>query len=189
MRQPRLVNAPQRQQGFVLFMVLAVMMVVALFVVAAVQSYNTEQRISANDADRKFAASLAEAALREGERRAVTLDREGAVFTADCADGLCTAVGSSAPAGRNDIVIEGAPTVPAVSRRCGNALCLDNRSRRYNVGGLNTNKDPRYLIEFIRFDAETGEAVYRVSAQGRGRIANTAVVVQSYVRVGANAGN
>lgn len=50
-----------------LFIVLMVMIVVVFLVVTAAQSYNTEQRISANESDRKLALSLAEAALREGE--------------------------------------------------------------------------------------------------------------------------
>ena len=70
MRRPITLNHPAKasaQKGFALFIVLMIMIVIALLVVTATQSYNTEQRISTNDADHKFATTLAEAALREGE--------------------------------------------------------------------------------------------------------------------------
>ena len=68
MRRPITLIKPDRQQGYALFIVLMMMVVIALLVVTATQSYNTEQRISTNDADRKLATTLAEAALREGEK-------------------------------------------------------------------------------------------------------------------------
>ena len=59
---------PIAQRGFSLFIVLIVMLVIAFMVVAGIQSMNTEMRISSNDADRKLAMSLAETALRTGEK-------------------------------------------------------------------------------------------------------------------------
>ena len=56
------------------------MLVIALIVVASMQSTNTEMRISSNDADRKYAFSLAEQALRNGEQRIVT--EQNKAFTA-----------------------------------------------------------------------------------------------------------
>ena len=56
MRRPHsLIQSKSNQQGFALFIVLMMMVAIALLVVAAMQSYNTEQRISTNDADRKLA--------------------------------------------------------------------------------------------------------------------------------------
>ena len=52
MRRPITLIKPDRQQGYALFIVLMMMIVIALLVVTATQSYNTEQRISTNDADR-----------------------------------------------------------------------------------------------------------------------------------------
>ena len=52
MRRPHsLIQSKSNQQGFALFIVLMMMVAIALLVVAAMQSYNTEQRISTNDAD------------------------------------------------------------------------------------------------------------------------------------------
>ena len=74
MRRPHtLIQSKSNQQGFALFIVLMMMVAIALLVVAAMQSYNTEQRISTNDADRKLAFSLAESALREGENSILNL--------------------------------------------------------------------------------------------------------------------
>jgi len=82
----------QKQQGYTLFIVLIMMLVIALIVVASMQSTNTEMRISSNDADRKYAFSLAEQALRNGEQRIVT--EQNKAFTAvansnSCKDGIC----------------------------------------------------------------------------------------------------
>jgi type IV pilus assembly protein PilX len=63
---------------------------VALLVVTATQSYNTEQRISTNDADRKLATTLAEAALREGENQIFDIEGKKTTFTAKCEKGLCS---------------------------------------------------------------------------------------------------
>ena len=48
------------QGGFSLFIVMVIMLVIALLVIATSQSSNTEMRMSTNEADRKYAVSLAE---------------------------------------------------------------------------------------------------------------------------------
>ena len=44
-----------KQRGFSLPVVMVMMLVLAVMVLAAAQSFNTESRISSNDADRKMA--------------------------------------------------------------------------------------------------------------------------------------
>lgn len=61
---------PIKQQGFSLYMVLIIMAIIAILVLAGGQMINTEMRISSNDADRKYAFSLAEDALKAGEEDA-----------------------------------------------------------------------------------------------------------------------
>ena len=88
----------QKQQGYTLFIVLIMMLVIALIVVASMQSTNTEMRISSNDADRKYAFSLAEQALRNGEQRIVAEQNKAfaAVANSDsCTDGICGGKASS----------------------------------------------------------------------------------------------
>lgn len=182
MRQPVYLKqiSATKQQGFALFIVLMIMIVIALLVVAATQSYNTEQRISTNDADRKLATSLAEAALRQGEREIIPLEDGSATFTAECTNGLCQATG--APTGVNgNITVTGSHETEAWLRYCENQRrCLEVNGREFTVGG-NISRNPRYIIEYLSTDATSGQTFYRVTAKAWGKNENTQVVLQSYV--------
>ncbi|CNT48756.1 type IV pilus assembly protein PilX [Neisseria gonorrhoeae] len=181
------------QRGFALFIVLMVMIVVAFLVVTAAQSYNTEQRISANESDRKLALSLAEAALREGEFQVLDLEYTAdskVTFSEDCENGLCTAVNvrtnDANEEAFDNIVVKGKPTVEAVKRSCpaksgknSTGLCIDNQGVEYKKGTGNVSKMPRYIIEYL--GVKNGQNVYRVTAKAWGKNANTVVVLQSYV--------
>lgn len=178
------------QRGFALFIVLMVMIVVAFLVVTAAQSYNTEQRISANESDRKLALSLAEAALREGELQVLDLEYDTdskVTFSENCEKGLCTAVNVRTNNTGNEeafdnIVVQGKPTVEAVKRSCtakSTGLCIDKKGMEYKKGKGSVSKPPRYIIEYL--GVKNGENVYRVTAKAWGKNANTVVVLQSYV--------
>lgn len=177
------------QRGFALFIVLMVMIVVAFLVVTAAQSYNTEQRISANESDRKLALSLAEAALREGELQVLDLEYDTdskVTFSENCAKGLCAAVNvrtnNDDEEAFDNIVVQGKPTVEAVKRSCttkSTGLCIDNKGMEYKKGTRSVSKMPRYIIEYL--GVKNGENVYRVTAKAWGKNANTVVVLQSYV--------
>lgn len=181
------------QRGFALFIVLMVMIVVAFLVVTAAQSYNTEQRISANESDRKLALSLAEAALREGEFQVLDLEYTAdskVTFSENCENGLCTAVNvrtnNANEEAFDNIVVKGKPTVEAVKRSCpaksgknSTGLCIDNQGVEYKKGTGNVSKMPRYIIEYL--GVKNGQNVYRVTAKAWGKNANTVVVLQSYV--------
>lgn len=178
------------QRGFALFIVLMVMIVVAFLVVTAAQSYNTEQRISANESDRKLALSLAEAALREGEFQVLDLEYAAdskVTFSENCEKGLCTAVNVRTNNNGNEeafgnIVVKGKPTVEAVKRSCpanSASLCIDSQGVEYKKGTGNVSKMPRYIIEYL--GVKNGQNVYRVTAKAWGKNANTVVVLQSYV--------
>lgn len=181
------------QRGFALFIVLMVMIVVAFLVVTAAQSYNTEQRISANESDRKLALSLAEAALRKGELQVLDLEYDTdskVTFSENCEKGLCTAVNvwTNTNNGNEEvfdnIVVQGKPTVEAVKRSCtakSTGLCIDKKGMeyKYKKGTQSVSKMPRYIIEYL--GVKNGENVYRVTAKAWGKNANTVVVLQSYV--------
>ncbi|EMT9281731.1 pilus assembly protein [Neisseria gonorrhoeae] len=178
------------QRGSALFIVLMVMIVVAFLVVTAAQSYNTEQRISANESDRKLALSLAEAALREGEFQVLDLEYAAdskVTFSENCEKGLCTAVNvRTNDKAFGNIVVQGKPTVEAVKRPCpaksgknSTGLCIDNQGVEYKKGTGNVSKMPRYIIEYL--GVKNGQNVYRVTAKAWGKNANTVVVLQSYV--------
>ncbi|EMS0977062.1 pilus assembly protein [Neisseria gonorrhoeae] len=181
------------QRGSALFIVLMVMIVVAFLVVTAAQSYNTEQRISANESDRKLALSLAEAALREGEFQVLDLEYTAdskVTFSENCENGLCTAVNVRTNDANEEtfdnIVVKGKPTVEAVKRPCpaksdknSTDLCIDNQGVEYKKGTGNVSKMPCYIIEYL--GVKNGQNVYRVTAKAWGKNANTVVVLQSYV--------
>ncbi|EMS5519641.1 PilX N-terminal domain-containing pilus assembly protein [Neisseria gonorrhoeae] len=181
------------QRGSALFIVLMVMIVVAFLVVTAAQSYNTEQRISANESDRKLALSLAEAALREGEFQVLDLEYTAdskVTFSENCENGLCTAVNVRTNDANEEtfdnIVVKGKPTVEAVKRPCpaksgknSTGLCIDNQGVEYKKGTGNVSKMQRYIIEYL--GVKNGQNVYRVTAKAWGKNANTVVVLQSYV--------
>lgn len=177
------------QRGFALFIVLMVMIVVAFLVVTAAQSYNTEQRISANESDRKLALSLAEAALREGELQVLDLEYDTdskVTFSENCGKGLCTAVNvrtnNDNEEAFDNIVVQGKSTVEAVKRSCtakSTGLCIDKKGMEYKKGTQSVSKPPSYIIEYL--GVKNGENVYRVTAKAWGKNANTVVVLQSYV--------
>ncbi|STZ85884.1 type IV pilus assembly protein PilX [Neisseria gonorrhoeae] len=181
------------QRGSALFIVLMVMIVVAFLVVTAAQSYNTEQRISANESDRKLALSLAEAALREGEFQVLDLEYTAdskVTFSENCENGLCTAVNVRTNDANEEtfdnIVVKGKPTVEAVKRPCpaksgknSTGLCIDNQGMEYKKGTGNVSKMPRYIIEYL--GEKNNQKIYRVTAKAWGKNANTVVVLQSYV--------
>ncbi len=181
MRRPYHLNHTKAsaQQGFALFIVLMMMIVIAFLVVAVTQSYNTEMRIGSNDADRRLAMSLAEAALREGEGDIAGLNNP--TFTQNCINGLCTLAGAAAST-QGDITIEADTTnTVAWDRTCGNDKCMDSNGLSYAVGtDTAVNSAPRYIIEFIEAKSD-GREIYRVTARAWGRNANTMVTVQSYV--------
>ncbi|MCP1660919.1 pilus assembly PilX family protein [Neisseria perflava] len=181
MRRQSHLNPPKAsaQQGFALFMVLMMMLVIALLVVAATQSYNTEQRISSNDSDRKYAMSLSEAALRAGESAVLGLGDE-AEFTEDCSNGLCAAVGSSSASASNmEITVSNESTVNAWERECdSDTLCIDTNGLTYTAKGASQNA--RYIIEYIKLDS-SDNPIFRVTAKAWGKNSNTVVMTQSYV--------
>ncbi len=179
------VSLPCRQKGFALFIVLMVMIVVAFLVVIAAQSYNTEQRISANDSDRKLALTLAEAALRDGELHVLDLEEKEVTFSENCTDGLCTAPDIRTTTGPEEkfgnITVKGNPKDEAWKRFCPNNsanLCID-QGKEYGKGVEGVSKMPRYIIEYL--GVENSRNIYRVTAKAWGKNSNTVVILQSYV--------
>ncbi len=188
MRRPQhqpIMNAlPNGQRGFSLFIVLIVMIIIAFLAVAATQTYNTELRISSNDADRKMAMATAEAALRQGESDIASFTNE--TFTDDCTGGLCSQANQTATnvdTNEGTLTIEGGSNYNAWtrSRPCGNTSCLETNGLTYTSAGA--AKDARYIIEYINNTSglNGNTLLFRVTARAWGQNANTVVTVQSYV--------
>ena len=147
----------QKQQGYTLFIVLIMMLVIALIVVASMQSTNTEMRISSNDADRKYAFSLAEQALRNGEQRIVA--EQNKAFTA---------------VANSDSVWKRSDSVVNLNEANKGRHCLKNQSS-------NTN-NACYMVERLGEIADQNyKNVFRVTARAWGANNNTVVTLQSYV--------
>lgn len=152
-------------KGFSLPIVMIMMLVLAIMVLAATQLFNTESRLSSNDADRKMTMQVAEAALRQGEQAIVDqglvgLDKK-AQFTSGCNNGLCL------PSLSGEAVWEG-----------GSKSLLEKKGKEY-VTDTEVHQKPRYVIEWISDDSE--RIVYRVTTRAWGENANTVVTLQSYV--------
>lgn len=194
MRKSRHLNnfAPQpSQHGYALFIVLMIMIVIALLVVTAVQSYNTEQRISTNEADRKLALSLAEAALQKGENKILEFDGKKVTFKANClgmigdeeTQGLCATPDAVVPTeSRNAIEVEKNSTGNAWERMADKKLYIDENGQPVDdIQAENVSKTPVYIIEYISTNPSQGSTIYRVTAKAWGKNNNTVVMLQSYV--------
>lgn len=152
-------------KGFSLPIVMIMMLVLAIMVLAATQLFNTESRLSSNDADRKMTMQIAEATLRQGEQAIVDKSLvdlgKKAQFTSNCNNGLCL------PSRSQQAVWEG-----------GSKSLLEVNGKEYAADTV-VNKKPRYVIEWISDSAD--QIVYRVTARAWGENANTVVTLQSYV--------
>ena len=195
MRRPITLIKPDRQQGYALFIVLMMMVVIALLVVTATQSYNTEQRISTNDADRKLTTTLAEAALREGENQIFDIEGKKTTFTKECKDGLCftryVKYDGNFQTQENDNNIGDAwnrilpECIDKKDKKDENKKpqkCIDVNGKEYSLGkNSGIAKNPRFIIEYLGTNSADKRTIYRVTAKAWGKNANTQVVLQSYV--------
>ena len=189
MRRPITLNHPAKasaQTGFALFIVLMIMIVIALLVVTATQSYNTEQRISTNDADHKFATTLAEAALREGENHIYEIEDGKKPFTDDCAEGLCKAANVTAGTytiASGTITVSGSSKDEAWIREDNKkeTKYIDINGIKYPGVNSGAKKDARYIIEYLSTNSTDNRTIYRVTAKAWGENENTVVILQSYV--------
>lgn len=161
-----------KPEGFTLFIVLIMMLVIAFIVIASMQSTNTEMRISSNDADRKFAFSKAEAALLSGEN--LISSHKHADFNESggapaCLDGLCK---GDVTEGRGPVWEQKNILVPGSSE----AKCVNGASKTDNAC---------YVVERLG-PPLGGKAIYRVTARAWGQNSNTVVTLESYVEYKKN---
>ena len=181
------------QKGFSLFFVMILMLVIAFIVIMTSQSSLTEMRSSTNEADRKFALSLAENGLREGEfaiKAAFDAKPTATTFTADCKNGWCLPAKDSYSSNQSH-------DIPAWER------CAANTSKQASscVGktvldaGCDTSARCKksndgktyYIVEYLgsRMDNVKAQQVdnFRVTSRARGNNDDTVVTLQSYVEL------
>ena len=192
------------QKGFSLFFVMILMLVIAFIVIMTSQSSLTEMRSSTNEADRKFALSLAENGLREGEfaiKAAFDAKPTATTFTADCKNGWCLPAKDSYSSSQSHEPFKfdatAAPDIPAWER------CAANTSQQASscVGktvldaGCDTSARCKksndgktyYIVEYLgsRMDNVKAQHIdnFRVTSRARGNNDDTVVTLQSYVEL------
>ncbi len=195
------------QKGFSLFFVMILMLVIAFIVIMTSQSSLTEMRSSTNEADRKFALSLAENGLREGEfaiKAAFDKRPEPTTFTADCKEGWCLpAKGSYSSNQSNDpknpfkFDTAAAPDIPAWERcaentsaqasSCPGKTVLDEKCDTKKKCMESKDGKTYYIVEYLgsRMDNVKAQHIdnFRVTSRARGNNDDTVVTLQSYVEL------
>ena len=192
------------QKGFSLFFVMILMLVIAFIVIMTSQSSLTEMRSSTNEADRKFALSLAENGLRAGEfaiKAAFDAKPNVTTFTADCKNGWCLPAKDSYSSNQSNDPFKfdtaAAPDIPAWER------CAANTSKQASscVGKTvldagcdasarckkSNNGKTYYIVEYLgsRMDNVKAQQIdnFRVTSRARGNNDDTVVTLQSYVEL------
>ena len=197
-------NMKQKQQGFSLFLVMILMLVIALLVIVTSQSANTELRMSSNEADRKYAVSVADTGLRAAEAQ-IQKWVEGGIsstekFTGNCTNGQCSPADGTYQNAKNTsvkfIIADTSSKINAWERcadnpantstdSCQGKTVLDEdcvaKKRCLSSGGA------RYIIEFLgtRQDS-TDQSEYdffRITSRAHGQNADTTATLQTYVEL------
>ena len=192
------------QKGFSLFFVMILMLVIAFIVIMTSQSSLTEMRSSTNEADRKFALSLAENGLREGEfaiKAAFDAKPTATTFTADCKNGWCLPAKDSYSSNQSHEPFKfdtaASPDIPAWERCAANtsqqaSSCVGKtvldagcdasaRCKKSNDGKT------YYIVEYLgsRMDNVKAQQIdnFRITSRARGNNDDTVVTLQSYVEL------
>lgn len=181
-------QTPQyRQKGFSLFIVMIIMLVIALLVIVTNQSASTEARMSANDADRKYAMTMAESGLRDAETYILSFlsSSPGSIsFSADCNGGLCAPVETV-----NFISTTPFFNVPTTARstevawkRFFNKKIIWENNNKVLSG---RNGGVKYIIEYLG-ERKGKDGIlhdFRVTTRAQGQNPNTVVMLQSIVEL------
>lgn len=194
-----------KKKGFSLFFVMILMLVIAFIVIMTSQSSLTEMRSSTNEADRKFALSLAENGLREGEfaiKAAFDAKPAPTTFTADCENGWCLPAKDSYSSNQSNEPFKfdtaAAPDIPAWERCAANPTskqALSCPGKTVLDAGCDTSARCKksndgktyYIIEYLgaRMDSVKAQQVdnFRITSRARGNNDDTVVTLQSYVEL------
>lgn len=190
-----MIKPNKQQRGFSLFMVMIIMLVIALLVVVSSQSASTEMRISTNEADHKFALSLAETGLRDAENEIARINSPSSSITTtydySCTNGNCAPVEDvhweNNGQAQSHFQISGTKNNVVSWKRTfnGESVFDNNGATSYpaNDSGTQQAGTVRYIIEFMgeRTEGSVLGRYFRVTARAKGRNANTIVILQSYV--------
>ncbi|MBW8328804.1 MAG: hypothetical protein K0M48_06540 [Thiobacillus sp.] len=158
----------QRQAGMALITGLMLMVALTLLAMAAMRTTMLEERMSGNARDRDMAFQAAEAALRAGEQvlRGATLPTfaTGTAYTPRIAQGTLTDYWISTHPWSTQSIVMG--WVPVGANAAPRYVIEEMPAKTGGGGGLGVGAIP-----------DTG--VYRVTARGVGRSANTMAILQA----------
>lgn len=187
-------NVKKQQQGFSLFLVMVLMLVIAMLVIVTNQSSLTEMRLSSNEADRKVALSRAEEGLRAAENdiRDIVEAATPTDFTDACINGLCQPARDSfnSLTAETPFAFDGAPNseIEAWYRCSANTAqnCREQAGRTVLDSNATSRQASdnraRYIIEYLGMDSSDKE-IFRITAKAVGDNENTNVLLQSYVEL------
>jgi type IV pilus assembly protein PilX len=176
-------NKHNKQRGFVLVASLMFLIIVTLIGVGMSGTTSNEEKVARNFRDRDIAFAAAEAAMRDAE-----LHLTGAwrwpytplninIFDSSCTAGLCDSMVTQSWQPVDNLDFYGSTSPGSSSVRIGSITGSPV------VKGLPTADQPRYMIETVctvlgSVTSATCNRVYRITAQARGRLSNTRVVLQ-----------
>ncbi|MDK4649662.1 PilX N-terminal domain-containing pilus assembly protein [Kingella kingae] len=194
-----------QQQGFSLFFVMILMLVIAFLVIVTSQSSVTEMRMSTNEADRKYALSLAETGLRDGEYfiKNVVDENTPTTFKANCENGLCLPVKGSYSDGHANAPFKfdksassdyqawtrcASGTASTNPDSCIGKTVLDESCEAARTCKTTGDGKMHYVIEYlgVRTDLNSSGTEYdhfRITSRARGQNKDTVVTLQSYVEL------
>jgi type IV pilus assembly protein PilX len=186
------------ERGFVLISALLFMIVLTIIVISITGTTTVEEKVARNFRDRDIAFAAAEATLRDAE-----LHLNGSwkwpyapvdinAFNATCDAGLCDSLSARnwQPLDRVDFFSADAIAAFASASPKDKSVPIGSvtGSPDFVVGGATaftwiSDNRPRYMIETLcsqlgSATAVTCTRVYRITAQARGRLASTRVVLQ-----------
>lgn len=174
---PRNSRSLPNRQGFALVTALIFLVALTLIGLSIVGSTTSEERIGRNSRDLDIAFSAAEAGLRDAE-----LQISGAWkwpyrplhltdFSVGCANGLCDSryAAQPTPVDQLDFFSSSTP-----------GIVYGSATSTSPLSGIQSAGQPRYMIEMLcKNDPPNCQLqVYRITAQARGRLPNTRVVLQ-----------
>lgn len=186
-----------KQQGFSLFMVMILMLVIAFLVIVTSQSSLTEMRMSSNEADRKMALARAETGLREAEMKieSIVNNNTASNFTDACLSGLCQPAKGSFDANRVNAPFaysgSSASTIEAwhrcaanVNQNCRNKAgqtVLDSGNNRI----LTADGMGAYIIEYLGVSDTNNveKETFRITSKATGDNQETQAVLQAYIEL------
>lgn len=190
-----------KQRGFSLFIVMVIMIIIALIVLVTSQTANTEMRMSTNEADRKFAITLAEIGLLQAEteiKRWAEDENQEIKFSTDCTNGLCapakdTYTDSSdvqfkfvSPLDSNVVAWKRCQT--NLNKVCENGTdksILDTGCKAIDKCKMTADGKANYIIEYLgkKLDGSGKSNFFRVTSRAHGNNNDTVVTLQTYLEL------